>query len=327
MPSKSVFLALIIAVSPILTQSISAAQQPESVCDLPFVASRFEKGSGIEVLVGNLAPENSQVHAGDTTLKVKSISIDSTPKRVALILDARSRVDGEEWGLETELAISLVGHGRKEDQFALFVANAAPPGLDFQTPDATVDLLQRLKKSRPSGIGKDDMTEVLLTAAKKLDPPKFGDTLFLFGRAEHSGNSAEFEELRTLLLKNRVRFFGESFTNPLKGNVPPGWNPNTPLPATYRRPELDQLSSETGYPMSYHQLELFRQFKDQLKLMKNYLGLLYEEVAEPYRLSVEPPVNSGPATLEINLIGPAAEGIREYSMHYQHTLFPCAAQP
>jgi len=326
MPKRSLFLVLIFAVLPALAEKTYAGQLPGAACDLPFVASRFDKESRIEVLTGNLSPANFQVRVGDSSVKVSHMSIDSSAKRIALVLDARSKVDAEEWGLETDLAISLASHGRNGDQFVLFLANARAPEEGFQSPTSMVELLEKLKKSRPIISGKDDMTEVLLAAARKLDPPRFGDTLFLFGRVENSGSATEFDELRTLLLENRIRFYGVSFTDPLKGSVPAGWNPNMPLPSTFRRPELDQLSSETGYPISYHQPEVFRQFKEQLPLLKNYLGLLYEEIAEPYRLSFEVPGNSSPAKLEINLVGSAAEDIRENSIHYQRTVLPCAAR-
>jgi hypothetical protein len=101
---------------------------------------------------------------------------------------------------------------------------------------------------------------VLLAATRSLDPCKFGDALFLFGRVENSGSAAD--ELRTLLLKDRVRFYGASFSNPLKGNVSAGWDPNKPLPSTFQRPLFDQLSSQTGYSIAYHQPEVFRQCKE-----------------------------------------------------------------
>ena len=66
-------------------------------------------------LVTDLEPKDLSVRVGGSTSAVRSASVDSGSKRIALILDASQKVPTDEWKLETEMAATLIENGRTLD--------------------------------------------------------------------------------------------------------------------------------------------------------------------------------------------------------------------
>src|ERR1017187_2355942 len=88
-------------------------------CDVPLVVTRFDSSSRKDEMVRNLGPNDLSVQIGSATVSLDRISIDDSPKRVALILDASENVPDDEWKLEVHMASSFVEHARSVDMFAL----------------------------------------------------------------------------------------------------------------------------------------------------------------------------------------------------------------
>jgi hypothetical protein len=108
--------------------------------------------------------------------------------------------------------------------------------------------LKQLAKHRPASAGVAETTyEALSAAAQRFEPPAFGDALFSFGHPDDSGSKATADQVRELLLRNRFRFYAISFTDPLKGKLPPNFDLNKPLPSSVRFPDLTRISADTGY--------------------------------------------------------------------------------
>src|SRR5579863_2701215 len=83
-----------------LTRTHSVAQQtPPPSCNVPVVVTRFVSSSRSVELVKNLGPRDFTAQLGTAPGVIASASIDSGPKRIALILDASSSIPEDEWKL------------------------------------------------------------------------------------------------------------------------------------------------------------------------------------------------------------------------------------
>lgn len=90
--------------------------------------------------------------------------------------------------------------------------------------------------------GSERNYDAVKAAASSLNPPRFGDAIFLFGHPEDEGSVATFEQLKQIILAGGTRFYGVSFTDPLKDKVPAGFDPNKPLPNSFIPAKLDQMA-------------------------------------------------------------------------------------
>ncbi|HEV1995108.1 MAG TPA: hypothetical protein VGR03_12325 [Candidatus Acidoferrum sp.] len=275
-------------------------------------------------MVKNLSPENFRIsQLGDSPSRLAKVSLDAGPKRVALILDVSSNVTKKEWELETEMAASLVKHGRKDDRFQITLAGADVEVDEFAGPGVVGERLKKLASSRPLSAGPGEkLYDGILAAAKRMDPAQFGDALFFFGHVEDSGSTTDPAQVRELLLRNRFRLYGLSFTDPLRGKLPAGYNPNKPLPATIVPSKLESISSATGYFVSFHSLEALA-LKNQPALLKDFLAELYAGIIEPYRLRIPASGLQGPLDLKIELANAAERGIRPADVHYPQYVYAC----
>ncbi|HXN46640.1 MAG TPA: hypothetical protein VN893_08360 [Bryobacteraceae bacterium] len=160
------------------------------------------------------------VQLGTEWFSVASATIDDGPKRVAVILDGTGRISQDEWRMEVELAATFVEHGRPGDTFALLLAGAGSAPGPFGPAKEIGKKLRQLKSSRQASTNSGGSTyDALLAAGNLLNPPRFGDSIYLFGRGGDSGSTAGLEQVRDLLLKNGVRFCGLSLSASLTSEV------------------------------------------------------------------------------------------------------------
>ena len=288
-------------------------------CDVPVVVTGFNNE-----LVRNLAPSDFSVRLGDVPRAVDNASIDESPKRIVLILDASRDVPEDEWKLETEMAASFVGHARPKDQFALLVISAEGTAASFLSPDDVAGRLHKLADSRPAATDANErIYDTLLAAAKRLEPPQFGDAIFLFGHHEDFGSTATPGHVLELIQRNELRFYGMSFADRL-AKLPPDFDLNKPLPKGFGPSKLEDLSYETGYFFSFHAVHDLK-LQGQMSLLEDFLADLYAWIAEPYRLGIPASAIKDKTTLEIAVTKMEARKIHD--IHYPHTLFPCATHP
>ncbi len=255
---------------------------PDHSCDVPLVVTRFVPSSGTVELVQDLTAKDLTVKVGGTSRTVENASIDRGGKRIGLILDASKNIPQDEWKLETKMAVSLMEHARPEDKIALFLIGVDIPAGSFLAASEVRARLQALASSRPKAPDDSErIYDALLLAAQHLDPPEFGDSIFLFGHPDDSGSKANPEQVQELILRNRLRFYGMSFTDPLRGKLPPGFDLNKPLPANVGMEKTDQISHATGYFFSFHSVQALN-IPGQISLFKGFLGDLYTGIAGPY---------------------------------------------
>jgi len=275
-------------------------------------------------LVQDLTAKDLTVKVGGTSSTVENASIDRGGKRIGLILDASKNIRPDEWKLETKMAVSLIEHARPEDKIALFLIGVDIPAGSFLAASEVRARLHALASSRPKAQdGSEKIYDALLLAAQRLDPSEFGDSILLFGHPDDSGSKANSEQVQEQILRNRLRFYGVSFTDPLLGKLPPGFDLNKPLPANVGMEKTDQISHATGYFFSFHSVQALN-FPGQLSLFKGFLGDLYTGIAEPYRLKID--LNTaGEASVDLSIKDGGARNIRQGDVHYPHFLYQCSS--
>lgn len=302
-----------------LHPTVAAQDVASNLCDVPVVVADYNNQ-----LVRNLTPADFSVRLAGSPAPIASVSLDAGPKRLALVLDASSNVPDEEWKLGTDMATEFVKHARANDQFALLVIGGKTTSGAFSSPADVVARLQRLQGARPKSEDNERIYDALLDAANDLDPPQFGDTIFLFGHHKDSGSKTSLNQIQDLLLKGRLRFFGMSFADRLAG-LPPGFNLNKPLPKEFRSTQLETLSADTGYFFSFHSVQSLG-IRGQLPLFENFLSHLYTWIAEPYRLRFSTSSFDNDSSFEISVTEMEARKIHRSGIHYPHSLYPCGMQ-
>ena len=138
------------------------------------------------------------------------------------------------------------------------------------------------------------------------------------------GSKATLEQVEEMILRNRLRFYAMSFTDPLRGKLPPGFDLNKPLPRNAIPGGADNISHATGYFFSYHSVEALR-FPGQLTLLEGFLGDLYAGIAQPYRLRISSKA-SGKAPVDLTVVNAEARHIFPSDVHYPHFIYPCTSR-
>lgn len=153
-------------------------------------------------------------------------------------LGASRNVPEEEWKLETHASGELVKNVRPGDQFALFVI-----GTDAAVPVllSSAEVAEKLDglASKPN----DRVYDALLSAARRFDPPQFGDAIILIGHHEDFGREASPDDLLDLILKNKLRFHGIAFVD-IPAKLPLGTDLNKPLSNGFGRSKLEISSAQ-----------------------------------------------------------------------------------
>jgi hypothetical protein len=194
------------------------------------------------------------------------------------------------------------------------------------TPKEAEEKVLEADSTRPPVKLPDERVyDTLSAAASRLSPPKFGDALFLFGHPDDSGSKSDPEKLMSFILKNGLRFYGISFSDPLAGKLPPGFNLNHPLPAGLGPLQLAKMTAATGYPFSFHSVVSLN-MAGQVGLFEGFLSDLYAGIAEPYRLSIPVANSSGQIRLNISVTSLKERKISERDVHFPRFLYSCPAK-
>ena len=324
-------LPLMVCLSLLLSlPSQSFAQQSASAsCDVPLVVTRFNVSTRTVELVRDLGLNDFEVQLDGAPAILQNLSIDDGPKRIALILDASRNVPDDEWNLEAEMAASLVEYARPADRFVLQYLGVDGGIASLLSPREADERLRKVTFSRPVPTDPGERVyDAVLEAANRLDPPRFGDVVFLFGHPEDSGSKTTPDQLQELVLKSNLRFYGVSFSDPLEGKLA-GVDLNKPLPANLRSlvsPRLAESISATGYFFSFHSVRNLG-LPGQTQLFHGFLRDLYAGIAAPYRLSIPAVSKQGLTKLEITVSNLHERNIYPRDVHYPKFVFSCALLP
>ena len=286
-----------------------AQQNVSQSCDVPLVVGYWRK----------LHRKDLTVHLGSELVSVGNAFPDDGPKRVAVILDSSRQISEEEWKVLLDITSALVEHARPQDTFSLYLVGADDSDGPFLT---TGDVRTRLRKfalsspSRSSPDGSERNYDAILAAVMHLTPSKFGDVILFLGNDTDSDSKVSLAQVQELILRNRVTFYGLSFYSSKIRRIPSNASPS----------QLDLLSHETGYFISYMSPELLAE-PEQVRQKKEFVIHSYAGHAEPYRVSIPGPSIPGPVKLEITVpksMGPS--NLPEY-VHYPRTIYPCGTPP
>lgn len=294
----------------LLSAQLNAQAAGAGSCDVPVVVADY-----FNQPVRNLLPADFSVRLNEAATPVAGASIDAGPKRIAIVMDASRNVPEEEWKFETRMAAEFVQHARPGDRFLFSVIGADTPPAELLSPSEVAARLQEL-----AGQTNERIYDALLAAARRLDPPQFGDAIVLFGHHEDTGSETTAEDLQNLIAKNGVRFFAVSFANPL----PPGFDIRKPVQKTSLS-KLQLLSSQTGLFFSFHPVASLN-MPGQLPLFENFLSDVYTWIAEPYRVTLPIPANEGPAKLEVAVSDMESRKVHREGIHYPRSFHPCSTE-
>jgi hypothetical protein len=236
--------------------------------------------------------------------RLQGLSIDKGPKRIVLTLDASKSISKRDWEWELEYAKRLLEFARSIDRFGFVVVGGDAETHGFVSRSEAKTYLGRLKATRPATADPEaKIYDALLTAAKSLDPPQFGDVIVFFGLGEDSGSKTAIADLKQMFLKQRLRFYGLTF--PSQKRSAAGW----PIPD----PGLESLSEATGYSIWVTNVNVLRQVD---------FDSWYRCIAEPYRFSITAAM-SGQASLEITLLpGLKKKKLDKIAIRYPQFLVP-----
>jgi hypothetical protein len=319
---RSSLLCRLLAICALSAPFLFAEDLFNESCEVPLVVTRYNPSSQNVELVRDLRPDDLNVRVGSVVTAVQRITIDAAPKRLAIVSDASTNIPDEQWELEAEMAASLVERARPDDKFSLFIAGTNELRGSSFSADELKDKLRQFAASRPPSTSRTEPNyDALFAAAKQLDPPEFGDAVFLFGHPEDSGSNKDPDQLLEFMLRNRLRFYGISFSDPL-AEAPP-FDLNKPIPANVVplvRTNLAEMSETTGYFFSFHSVRSLS-YPGQIQLFQTFLAGLYAGVIEPYRLSFATPHLKGREKLEITITGLQDRGIVERDVHYPNSIY------
>jgi len=296
--------------------SRSDAQALTNSIDIPVVVAGFNNK-----IVRGLGSEDFSVRLGDVPAQVGNVSLDDGPKRVALILDASRNIPEEEWKLQVESAMFLLKHARPNDRFAFLIVSAEGTSNSFLTADEVEQRLEGLAKSRPKVTeASERIYDAIFEAANRLSPSQFGDTIFLIGHHQDAGSKTSIEGIREVLFTNDLRFLGLSIAERLQG-LPPGADLNKPLPKSFGPTELELVALNTGYYFSFHSVGSVNT-PGQMPLFNEFLGDLYEWIAEPYRVGIISNRPNNKSELIVNIRDSERRKIHQSGIHNPRYLWP-----
>ena len=309
MTRKSNTLTLVLLIWSTLAPRLDAENIPTTSVDIPVVVADFNNK-----IVKSLGPQDFSAQFGDTPVPVGEVFLDDGPKRIALILDASGSIPSDEWKLELESALVLLGQARLNDQFAFLVVGVEGNSTSFLSPGAVKDQLKGMEKSRPQPAGAGErIYDSIFEAANRCDPPQFGDTIFLVGHDQDSGSKASLDSIRDVIFNKHLRFLGLSFTDRLVG-LPAGTDANKPLPKEFGPTGLELVTLKTGYYFSFHSVQSLR-LPGQIPIFKEFLGDLYAWIAQPYRLRISSPASNKKYQLRVSVKDSERRRIHQNGIH------------
>jgi hypothetical protein len=300
----------------------SAFGQTNQTCSLPLVVTQFNSSSGKTEFMRDLNASNLKIELASRAVTPVTARIDDGPKRIVLVIDDTPQIAEPEWKLQTDFVLSFLAHARDNDEFALVFVSSHGEPKPFQSVAKIRALLRESASRANQPRSMPGTLAALQYAAELFEPPKFGDTLFLFGHDAETGSVAEHDQVRDLMLKNGIRFLALSLADPL-AKLPRGTDLNKPLPAPFGPSKLAMLGIVTGGGFSYTSMKVLAS-RNQVAGRKEHLADLYAGIAAPYRISV--PAFPARSNLKITVKDASRREIWEGGVYYPHVVSPCAAR-
>lgn len=274
-----------------------ARQVNPIACDIPAVVVQLDpKTHGLD-LVRDSPASDFTVALDGQSVKVNAAAVDTSPKRIVLTFDASKRVDKKQWSLQFQLADALLANSHSGDKFSVFLTPGSPS--PFASAEETRIALQRLATARPSAEAKGNpMYDSLVLASKIFPTPQFGDSIVAIGFGKDTKSKNKPEYLLGTLIQRGIRLHTIDFAE--SGDTPFRTELATRGAITVANPDEAQLFAISGKSGgSSRAVRRDRSLKDD-PAVQHRLQVLYEGIAQPYRLTVQLDGGGKPRKLEVS---------------------------
>jgi len=283
-----------------------------------------------------LTPQEFRAEIKGKPIQVLSATLDQHLHRVVVVLDASGSMveDDDGWRQARTLALEAIEESPQDFQAGLIVFDdivriRIPVQKDSKTAlQALEGLPERPRKLAPWKHGHTAIWDALTAATELLDPPEFGDAIYLITDGLDNESRASLGKVKDSLARRRVRLFTEwfayeSLSEPLLMEL---------LGVT----DFLNMALATGglvaqIPPERHDLMPVSKYSQlgqkQLMVIKAEARMIYAAIQFPYRLELAlPKAYSHPQAWRLS-ISQAKNQRPEWVVAYPAQLEGCRAIP
>ena len=288
-------------------------------------------GKNVEGLkVQNFAARTGTKH---DSVAIDSLTLDSSPRRILLILDMGRDLAPDARRAQLEIASYLVKEGRPTDSFALLTARGALKKVQFgEGHDAVLSALTELRDKKGGSSTDNGILDAVMEGIGYWQKPALGDAIMVMASEIENNKSTHYAQVAGALAKNRIRLFSIALA-PVKafGLLPPTLPPghqNESVGLVINEENLSALSwNSGGYMLFEGTTDPWKEYKltdARLQELQDKAARMYLAIARFYRLSLRPPTGLKRSDhWELNLTDDVRKKVPPSYMAYPRLLEPC----
>lgn len=281
-------------------------------------------------LVAGLTVANFRGNFRGKPVEILSVTPDTRPRRIVIVLDASGSMMGPEpgsWGLVPAIAAQLFRVAPSYSRFALIVFSSTiqqKVGFD-QEPLALTRALAILPDKALRGVkveGKTALLDALAAALSELNPPHPGDAIFAITDGGDNRSKIERGDLEHALVAKGVRVFVCMPLPALRARTPEeasGPQNMISLARATGGSSYSSISSSAG-PWSS---TVYAQYGEQIN---RALAAFAQQIGRYDRVEARlaEPVDK-PRDWKLEVLGENGKPKRDLAILYPHKLVPCGA--
>jgi hypothetical protein len=275
-----------------------------------------------------LSPANFRAKLHGHDVEILSASIDTSPRRIVLLLDASGSMmypDGGGWKTERTISEYLTRFAppRASISFMGFTGMVLDTEGFDENPQALLKNLSVLVRvcERPQKARRTALFDAIMSARDLLRAPNLGDVICALTDARDTVSRTEPKKLQEELLRTGVRLFGVVIAAPW-GRARTPEEDSSQFDSLVRATGGSELVLRLGgwSPTNPH-IEA-KTKEDSLDLA---LHRLLEQMGEFYRFELAlPETVDKPTKWKLEVIDAGGKPMREVEVHYPQELMPCA---
>ena len=287
----------------------------------------LERAIAVSVLTNDGKPvkglglENFRCKVDRRPVDVLSVTYDTGPRRVVIVLDASSSAR-DNWKFALAVAQTLVAQAEQQASFALLTfADQVQEKASFsEGRQGVMERLSRLKNATPKG--KTALRDAMMEAVRMLSPASVGDGLIVISDGNENQSHTEESELRRALVAAGVRVFAFMVAAPL------------PIPSRIDTPE-ETLEQSVLKALELSVLNEFVETTGGVSVSAvapfdpdravSAVRYLEQPIAEFYRLELRlPEPLEKPGKLKVEVIDPTRAKRPNVRIYHPQQLPPCS---
>jgi len=260
-------------------------------------------------LVRKISPDGFMARQGGELLTIRSVSVDTAPRRVVLVAENGKDVNPAARKVEASVLEAMVTTARAEDSFAMLTSGGRRKELRFGTPrDALLSDIHELSSPSAGKSQGNSALDAVLEAAGWLQPSQPGDSILLLTMGLEPGGGSGYGKARKTLTAAGIRLFGFQLGRLYLGIYSVGLAPSPGGPIGFptgvllpsaridpNRETIFDLGDETGGFFVEENTEgdaqkRYQLTDDLLRVLNKRAGQLYKAIVEYYgiRLAAAP---------------------------------------